>query len=290
MHFINISDFSKQDYLFLLDNALVLKNGKTDFTLSQKSIAMIFEKPSNRTKISFEVGIYQLGGKSIYFSKDEIGLGEREPIKDVARVMSRMVNAVIIRSKKHSTIVDFANYSSVPVINALSDLEHPCQALADVLTIKETFANLSELTVAYVGDGNNVCYSFIELCSLLGMTCRVSTPKGYEPKLKCAHTHTTDPKEAVKDAHVVYTDVWVSMGQENEEGQRLKDFSGFTVSNELMSLAHKDAIFLHCLPAIRGQEVTDTVIEGPQSRVFDQAENRLHAQKSILSFLCQRKD
>lgn len=263
--------------------------------LSGKTQALIFQKPSNRTRVSFEVGMYQLGGHSIYLGPDEINLGVREAIKDVARTLSRYVDAIILRTFAHSNVLEMAEYADVPVINGLSDFSHPCQALADVFTIQEQLGTFKGKTLAYVGDGNNVCNSLIYACAKVGLNIKVASPEGYEPDTRVFKEAksmallkdvliclTHDPYEAVRGADVVYTDVWASMGQEQEAAKRKAVFKGFQVNKALVSKAKKGCLIMHCLPAHRGQEITDEVIDGKYSVVFDQAENRMHAQKAIL--------
>ena len=272
------------------------RDRKSRDILKNKTIALIFEKPSLRTRVTFEVAVTQLGGSAIYLSKADILLGEREPIKDVARNLALWVSGIVARTYSHESIIELAKYSKIPVINALSDLEHPCQALADLFTIKEVKESF-DTTLAFVGDGNNVCNSLILASSLLGVNIIVACPKGYEPNkeiLERAKKYakekgsmveiTHDPTEAVKKAEFVYTDVWVSMGQENEREQRLEVFRDFQVNSRLLSYGHKPYV-MHCLPARRGEEITDEVIESEKSLVLRQAENRLHVQKAILSFL-----
>ena len=284
-HFLTISDFSKSQFEKLLDLAVKLKtdlkHGRHQALLAGKTVGMIFEKPSNRTRVSFEVGLFQLGAHGVYIQKQDIGMGDREPVSDVARVLSRYNDAVLIRALSHSTITEFAHYASVPVINGLSDLYHPCQAVADVLTILAHKKRLDGLKVCYVGDGNNVCVSLVQLCQLLGMEVVVACPKGYEPPVSGV-TVVQDVMTAVSGADVVYTDVWVSMGQEAETQKRLHDFSGYEVTLSVLAAAKSDVTLLHCLPANRGKEVSHEAIESAHSAVFDQAENRLHAQKAIL--------
>ncbi|MBP9838535.1 MAG: ornithine carbamoyltransferase [Proteobacteria bacterium] len=287
--FLALNEFTKTEIASVLELASKLKeeqkNGNAKSPLVGKTLAMIFQHPSNRTRLSFEVGMHQLGGSSINIRPDEVQLGLREPIKDVARVMSRFVDAVMLRVAKHTDLLEFANYSSVPVINGLSDLHHPCQAVADLLTIQEHKGELKNLKVSYIGDGSNVCNSLIHACSLFDLEISVACPKGFEPTLDKAYDKlevTHEPDKGIKNADVVYTDVWTSMGQEEEKERRLKKFKGYTINKELFHLAKHDAIFMHCLPAHRGEEVTDDIVEHPRSVVFDQAENRLHAQKAIL--------
>ncbi len=259
---------------------------------------MIFEKPSLRTRLSFDVGMMQLGGRGIYLSPAEVGLGRRESIADVARVVSRMVDLVVLRVNAHETLEEFARHSRVPVINGLSDLSHPCQGLSDILTIREKKGDLSRVTAAFVGDGNNVAHSLMLAAAHTGVRLRVATPAGYEPQARYRELAAdaarasgavieigNDPAAAVRGADVVYTDVWTSMGQEQEHERRRRAFAGFQVNAGLLALAKPDAIVLHDLPAHRGEEITDDVLDGPQSAAFDQAENRLHAQKALLRWI-----
>lgn len=291
-HFITIGDFRTEEVRSILALAHKLKalqkDGKKHTLLKGKTMAMLFQKPSNRTRISFEVGMYQLGGKTVNMTAHEVNMGVRETIADVSRVISRYVDAVMIRALYHSDIVEFAKHAGVPVINGLSDLYHPCQAVADIMTVEEKCGTLKGVKICYIGDGNNVCNSLIDICRPLGIELVVSCPKGYEPsgeERRAACTIITDPHKAVAGADVIYTDVWTSMGQEDETRKRLQDFKGYTVSAEIMALAKKEAIFMHCLPAHRGEEVEEEVLESKNSVVFDQAENRLHAQKAILALL-----
>jgi ornithine carbamoyltransferase len=294
-HLLSIADLEKDELFEILKLAEKLKEERykgvvTDY-LKNKSLAMIFELPSTRTRVSFEVAMSDLGGHALYLSWSELQLGRGEPIKDTARVLSRYVHAVMMRVREHSTIEEFARYSTVPVINGLSNLEHPCQVIADLLTIYEYRGDFEDVTLAWVGDGNNVCNSMILAAALTGMRMFVSTPENYDPnpeivgraKEMGAKLHfVRDPKEAVKDADVIYTDVWTSMGQETEKEARLKAFKPYQVSDELLKFSKDDVVVMHCLPAHRGEEITDEVMEGKHSIVFDQAENRLHAQKAIL--------
>ncbi len=294
-HLISMADLTPEELEEILELAEKLKEerykGRVTDYLKNKSLAMIFELPSTRTRISFEVAMTDLGGHALYLSWNDLQLGRGEPIKDTARVLSRYVHAVMMRVRNHETIVEFAKYSSVPVINGLSNLEHPCQIIADLLTIKEYKGNLKNVRLAWVGDGNNVCNSLILASALTGMKMVVSTPKGYEPNEEIVKkaiemgadlTFEPDPAKAVQDADVIYTDVWISMGQEAEREKRLRDFAKHQVSEALVSMAKDDVIVMHCLPAHRGEEITEEVLEGEHSIVFDQAENRLHAQKAIL--------
>jgi ornithine carbamoyltransferase len=254
---------------------------------------MVFAKSSTRTRVSFEVGAYQLGGHALFLSSRDIQLGRGEPIKDTARVLSRYVDGIMIRTFAHADVVELARYATVPVINGLTDVLHPCQVLADVFTVREALGGWEGKVVAWVGDGNNMANSWLHAACVLGFELRLACPEGYEPDhdiferaKQVAHVSITEePDEAVRGAHVVTTDVWASMGQEGEAEKRALAFKGYTVDADLMRLAAPDAIFLHCLPAHRGEEVTDDVIEGPQSRVFDEAENRLHVQKALLATL-----
>jgi len=264
--------------------------------LEGKALALMFEKPSLRTRVSFETAMRQLGGHAIYLSPDEVGLGKRESVSDVAQVLSRYVDAIAARTFSHQTLDILANYSGVPIINALSDLEHPCQALADFLTIYEKKDRLEGLTLAYVGDGNNVAHSLLLAASLTGVNFRIASPSGYRIQEEMLHLAqgyandsgaeifcTEEPRLAVSGADIVYTDVWASMGQEAEATQRHQVFASYQVNSELMSLAREDAILMHPLPAHRGEEVTDNILDSPQSAVIDQAENRMHLQKALLA-------
>jgi len=292
--FISIHDLSSAEVEKILDLAAELKQNPHQNLLAGKSLALIFEKPSTRTRVSFEVGMYQLGGKTVHLSPRAVELGVREAIKDVAQTLSRYVDGVMLRTFDHKNLLEFAHYASVPVINGLSDLLHPCQALADVFTIREK-KGLKGLKMAYIGDGNNVCHSLMFACAKVGLNLTIATPKGYEPKeeiVKLAFADAkkagieidilNDPVVAATGADVIYTDVWASMGQEKETQKRKKAFSKFQINRQLTKLAKPDFIFMHCLPAHRGDEVTDEVIDSKNSVVFDQAENRLHVQKAIL--------
>ena len=294
---LSVSDI-KEDVEYILDLASKIKAGEIeDKPLEGKTLAMIFEKSSTRTRISFDVGMYQLGGRAIFLSSNDLQMGRGEPIYDTAKVLSRFVDGIMIRAKKHSDVEELAKHSEVPVISGLTDLEHPCQSLADMLTIKEHLGGWKGKKICFVGDGNNVCNSLLLIAPLLGMDMSVACPKGYEPSediLKTAKeyaeenntdiTITDDIGVALENVDVVYTDVWVSMGDEEEAAQREIDFAPFQVNSDLMSLANDGAIFMHCLPAIRGQEVTADVIDGEQSVIFDEAENRMHAQKAVLYY------
>jgi ornithine carbamoyltransferase len=295
---LSISDISSEDINLLISDAVDMKVRGWLSLLNGKMLALVFEKPSLRTRVSFEVAMRQLGGHAIYLSPAEVGLGERESVADVARVLSRYVDTIVARTFSHRTLEVLAASSSVPVINALSDREHPCQALADLLTIYEKKEQLGGLTFAFVGDGNNVAHSLLLAASLAGMNFRIASPPGYgvqDEILRLAQGYamgngaeilcTEEPQVAVSGADVVYTDVWTSMGQESETKQRRETFAGYQVNDELMSLANEDAIFMHDLPAHRGEEVTDEVLDSPQSVVFDQAENRMHIVKALLAHM-----
>jgi len=292
--FLKVSDFSAQEIKQLFDLAAAMKSGQYDKKpLAGKNLAMVFTKSSTRTRVSFEAGAYQLGGNALFLSSRDLQLGRGEPIKDTARVLSRYVDGIMIRTFAHADVEELAHHSTVPVINGLTDFLHPCQALADVMTVREAFGTWEGKVVAWIGDGNNVANSWLNAAGVLGFELRLACPEGFEPNhdvYERADGVTTvsiheDPEEAVQGAHVVNTDVWASMGQEGEAEARKLAFKGYTVDESMMKLAAPDAIFLHCLPAHRGEEVTDEVIEGPQSRVFDQAENRLHAQKALMAIL-----
>ena len=304
-HFLSLKEYSKEEILAIIDLAQKIKEEtkRKEFVpyLKNQTLAMIFEKSSTRTRVSFEVGIYQLGGIGLFLSKNDLQLGRGEPMKDTARVISRMCDMVMIRTYEQEKLEEFANFSSVPVINGLTNEYHPVQLMADYLTMIE-YNKADNPTVAYVGDGNNMAHSWLMLASKLGFTLRIATPKGYEPKKEIVKDALAfakesgakiellnDPKEAVKDADVVTTDTWISMGQEDEKEKRLKDFKGFEVNSALMALAKEDAIFLHCLPAYRGYEVSEEVFEAHAKEIFDEAENRLHAQKGIMVWLDRQR-
>ena len=294
---LSVSDI-KDDVRYILDLASKIKAGEVEERpLEGKTLAMIFQKSSTRTRVSFDVGMYQLGGRAIFLSSNDLQMGRGEPILDTAKVLSRFVDGIMIRAIKHSDVEELAQHSDVPVINGLTDLEHPCQALADMLTIKEHLGDWEGKKICFVGDGNNVSNSLLLIAPLLGMDMSLACPKGYEPDeniVKTAQeyaaennteiTITDDIALALENVDAVFTDVWVSMGDEAEAKQRENDFAPFQVNLELMSLANDGAIFLHCLPAIRGQEVTSEVIDGPQSVIYDEAENRMHAQKAVLYY------
>ncbi len=297
--FLSLFDWSKDDIDKLMAHAGELKRekrkGKIRSSLKGKTIAMIFDKPSTRTRLSFEAGVAQLSGQSIFLSAGELQLSRGETIADTARVMSRYVDGVVIRTFSHRTVEDFAAHADIPVINGLTDLLHPCQILSDLFTLQERKGSYEELAVVYVGDGNNVANSWINAAARLGFTLTLACPEGYRPnqgilaralqqevsKIRI----TEDPRRAVEGAHVIYTDVWASMGQEREAAKRTEVFRPFQINRELVQRAAKDVLVMHCLPAHRGEEITDEVIDGPNSIVWDQAENRLHVQKAILERL-----
>ena len=293
---LSIADLSSQDIQLLIDNAIEIKTEGWNSLLSEKTLVLLFEKPSLRTRVSFELAMTQLGGHALYLSPAEVGIGQRESVADVARVLSRYSNAIAARTFSHDTLQILAANSAVPVINALSDLEHPCQALADLLTIYENKKELEDLTIAYVGDGNNVAHSLMLAAALAGMNFRIASPAGYSVKDDLLHLAreyandsktdifcTEDPTLAVSGADVVYTDTWISMGQEAEAENRRQIFAGYQVNGALLSLAKKDAILMHPLPAHRGEEVSADILDCPQSVVFTQVENRLHLQKAVLA-------
>lgn len=301
-HLLTLQDWSEDDILQCLSLALKIKamqkSGEQQTCLNGKTLAMIFAKSSTRTRVSFEVGTYQLGGSALFLSTSDIQLGRGEPISDTAQVLSRMVDGIMIRTFKQSDLEALAKHGSIPIINGLTDEFHPCQVLADLLTIYEKKGTLKGLKLAFVGDGNNMAHSLMIGCSKLGIDVAIASPDGYKPNPiytswavanSDAHsskvTICSDPLEACKDADVLYTDVWASMGQESESAQRKKDFDGYQINAQTLSVAKKDCIFLHCLPAHRGEEVTGEVIDGPHSVIFDEAENRLHAQKAVMALL-----
>src|SRR6058998_3979 len=298
--FLAVTDLTRDDIVRLFDLARRMKTGAYRETpLAGKSLAMIFAKSSTRTRVSFEVGTYQLGGHALFLSSLDIQLGRGEPIPDTARVLSRYVHGIMIRTFDHAEVEQLAQHATVPVINGLTDLSHPCQVLADLFTVREALGGWDKKRVAWVGDGNNMANSWIEAAAVLGFELRLACPEGYEPSRRlfdrakqagaCIEI-TEVPGEAVEGAHVVNTDVWASMGQEGEAESRRNAFRGYTVDADLMKLADSRAIFLHCLPAHRGEEVAADVIDGPQSRVWDEAENRLHVQKAIMAVLMGGED
>jgi len=298
--FLSISDCSAEQLKELLRQSRRLKSlytvGGREAPLEGKTLAMLFEKPSLRTRMSFEVAMTDLGGNAIYVKPEDIGgLGKREPIKDMARVLSRYVDGIMARTFEHGTVTELAEFAAVPVINALTDWSHPCQAMADVLTIQEHCEGLKGVKIAFIGDGNNVARSLAFACAKLGMKMVIAAPAGYELDAESIEkadqvssnsvSQTNDPHQAVGDANIIYTDTWVSMGQEDEKKKRQADFAGFQVNAELLKSAPDDAKIMHCLPAYRGFEITDEVAESPNSIMFDQAENRLHFQRALLKKL-----
>lgn len=296
-HFISLLDLSTEELTGILDRADALKQevkaGIYSQALQGKTLALMFDKSSTRTRVSFEVGMNQLGGSALFLSPNDAQIGRGEPIEDTARVLSRMADIVAIRTGAHDNLIRFAEYSDIPVINALTDFNHPCQLLADVMTVREHLGDIAGKQVAYIGDGNNMCHSWMIASRQFGFDIRIATPDNYAPEaglLDACHDCVTvckSPDEAVSNADVVVTDTWISMGQEEEKQARMSDFAGYTVDETMMKRAAKNAIFLHCLPAYRGYEVSDEVIEGPQSVVWDEAENRLHAQKALIEFLLE---
>ena len=304
-HFLTLKDYTKEEILEIIKLGFKikkkLKRGKQKPYLEKQTLAMIFEKSSTRTRMSFEIGMYQLGGHAVFLSSNDSQLGRGEPMKDTARVISRMADMVMIRTFLQESLEEFAKYATVPVINGLTDLYHPVQLLADYMTMVEYQKDKNPI-VAYVGDGNNMTHSWMWLAAKLGFELRVASPKGYEADGDVMHETLTeakksgakidffhDPKKAVKNADVVTTDTWISMGQEEEKEKRIRDFEGFIVDEKMMKLAKKDAIFLHCLPAYRDYEVSEAVLEGKQSVIFDEAENRLHAQKGLMVWLDRQR-
>ena len=293
--FLSITDIDGYELESIVADAIRLKRLKSAGTaheyLRGKSLGMIFEKASTRTRVSFEVGMTDLGGHALFLNPADMQLGRGEEIRDTARVLARYVDAVMIRAYAHATIEEFARYSTVPVVNGLSDRSHPCQVLADIMTLSERFGNLNDLKLAWVGDGNNVCNTWVLSSALTGMEVVVASPPGYRPKDEFVDraraaggkvSVVADPEEAVRDADVLYTDIWVSMGDEHERAERLRALKGYTIDARLLKRAPPDALVMHCLPAHRGEEIADEVMEGSQSIVWDQAENRLHAQKALL--------
>jgi len=300
-HFTAIADCTAEELQHVLDVAVGLKKqlrqtGQNDPVLAGKSLAMIFEKPSLRTRVSFAVAMTQLGGSGLLLRQEEVGLDTREPLKDVARVLSGMCDGIMARTFEHEKITSLARWATVPVINGLTDYSHPCQAMADLMTLQERFGQLRGRTLAFIGDGNNVARSLSVACARFGMKFVLASPPGYElPADDVARLRqqvadmdlriTQDPLDAVRGADAIYTDTWVSMGQEAEKAKRVKDFAGFQVDERLLAAAPKHAVVLHCLPAYRGMEISDAVMEGPQSLIFPEAENRLHFQKGLLAVL-----
>ena len=304
-HFLTLKDFTKEEILEIIDIGLAIKKdlkaGVYKKELENQTLAMIFEKSSTRTRVSFETGMFQLGGHALFLSNRDIHLGRGEPVKDTSRVISSMCDMVMIRTFEHSMIEEFASYSQVPVINGLTDSYHPVQLLADYMTMVEHGVE-NDAVVAYIGDGNNMTNSWLMLAAKLGFELRIATPKGYEVDADILEDALSlakesgavikvmnDPKEAVHDATIVTTDTWASMGQEDEKEQRIKDFDGFMVDSLMMCLAQKDAKFLHCLPAYRGQEVSEEIMDSHSQIIFNEAENRLHAQKGLMVWLNKQK-
>ena len=302
--FLSMKEVHSQDLDVLFKLADKMKKKPEQFygKLKGKSLAMLFQKPSTRTRVSFEVGMHELGGAAVYMPPQEHPLGDRESIKDIARVLSRYCDAAVIRTYAHSDIEDFARNADIPVINGLSDAYHPCQTLADLYTIREKFKGLAKMNIAYTGDGNNVLSSLLYGATKAGANLAIALPRGYEPNEEILKdikliskdsgskvTLSNNPFTAIKNAHAIYTDVWVSMGQEKQRDQRLRDFQPFKVNSAIIGKAPKDSVIMHCLPAHRGEEITDEVIEHPRSAIFDQAENRLHTQKALLYLMMTKK-
>src|SRR5918911_4791526 len=295
--FTRVADWSREELVAVLDLADELKRRRQardeHHLLRGRTLGMIFQKPSTRTRVSFEVGITQLGGTGLYLSAGDLQLGRGETIRDTGTVLSRYLDGIMIRTFAQSDVEELASAASIPVINGLTDSSHPCQALADVMTMRERFGHLDGLTVAYLGDGNNVCASLMVACTKLGASFRAATPSGYEPSAEAVEIARadgsvdlfSDPREAAAGADVLYTDVWTSMGQEEERERRLRDLKGFGITSELVAEAGNGAIVLHCLPAHYGEEITEEVLYGPQSAVWDEAENRLHAQKGLMALV-----
>ena len=296
-NFLSSLDLSPEEVIHILELAKSFKNKELNIQLNNKVLGLIFDKSSTRTRVSFQVAMSRIGGTTIDLNPSTSQIGRGEPIKDTARVLSRYCDVIAIRTFNHSDLEEYAKWSNKPVINALTDLEHPCQSLADFLTIQEEFLNFRNIVVTFIGDGNNVAHSLILCGALLGIEVRIACPKGYEPNasvIKKAReiyqddqllTITDDPYSAVKGAHVLYTDVWASMGEENQKELKDKDFDGFTVDTNLVEKADKNVIILHCLPAYRNKEISNDVFESDKSRIFEQAENRLHVQQALLSCL-----
>jgi len=300
--FLSLSDYSADEIYYLLETAIVLKRrwmiGEKIEILSGKTLAMLFEKPSLRTRVSFEMAMHQLGGKAMYIGPQEVGLGKREAIKDVAMVLDRMVEAVMIRTFSHDKLIQMAKYSKIPIINGLSDLHHPCQILGDLLTILEKKGTLKNQKISYFGDGNNVCHSWLVAAGILGLKLTICSPNNYQPQTDiwdwaqekgcnsgAAIVYEANQLVAAQDADVIYTDVWASMGKESEMEERIAHFKKLQVNQNLLDKAHPEAIVLHCMPAHRNLEITDEVMDGPQSVIIDEAENRLHAQKALLALI-----
>ena len=302
---LSIQDLSTTEVNNILDLAAKLKaqlkNGEQHHLLKGKTLGMIFQKSSTRTRVSFEVGMWQLGGSALFLNANDLQIGRGEPVKDTARVLSRYLDGIMIRTSSHDEVIEMAKYADIPVINALTEMMHPCQALTDIFTVLEHKGKLAGLKMAYIGDGNNMVHSLLQACAKVGMDIAIATPKGYEPDATIVAEAREVAKEmgstiiigndhlvAAMNADVLYTDVWASMGRETEQNIRKVDFATYQINQEVMDVAKKDAIVLHCLPAHRGEEITDEVIESEQSVVFDQAENRLHVQKAIMVLLMSR--
>ncbi|MDD2498528.1 MAG: ornithine carbamoyltransferase [Desulfitobacteriaceae bacterium] len=300
--FISLHDYTKEELTYFLDVADYLKAGqkagRETPVLAKKTLGMIFQKSSTRTRVSFEVGMYQLGGYPLFLSSNDLQIGRGEPVEDTARVLARFLDGMMIRTFSHDEVLKLAQYADIPVINGLTDLQHPCQVLADLQTIREYKGRLEGLKMAFIGDGNNMAHSLMHGGAKMGMHVVIASPEGYKPDEEMVKEAmedakenggkveiVSDPLEAVRDADVLYTDVWASMGQEKEAAARARSFAGYQINGKSLQLAKKDAIILHCLPAHRGEEITHEVMEGPQSAIFDEAENRLHAQKAILALL-----
>ena len=294
-NFLTVTDFNAEEILKIFESTKDLKKDPFRDAFKNKAVGLIFQKPSLRTRVSFQVGVWQLGGQCMSLSPAEVNIGVRESVKDAAKTLSRYLDLVMARVFKHKDVEELATHATIPVVNGLSDLYHPCQALADIFTVHEKKGGLKGLTLAFVGDGNNVCHSLLHAASMLGMNIRVASPKGFAPRREVTASAqvlasatgsqilvTTDPKAAAQGADVLYTDVWVSMGQEREAGRRARIFKKYQVNQGLVALAKKDCLVMHCLPAHRGMEITNEVIDGPHAVVFDQAENRLHVQKAIM--------
>jgi ornithine carbamoyltransferase len=302
--FLSLKELHAGDLTMIFKLAEKMKKNPQSFygKLKGKSLALLFQKPSMRTRVSFQVGMSQLGGDSVYVDPQEHPLGQRESIKDVARVLSRYCDAIVTRTYHHSDVEELARYATVPVINGLSDMYHPCQTLADLFTVREKFKGIQKMNLAYIGDGNNVLNSLLYGASKVGANLSIASPRGYEPSEEILRdiklitkesgskiTLSNNPFTAIKNAHAIYTDVWVSMGQDKQRDQRVRDFQPFQVNSAIIGKAPKDSVIMHCLPAHRGEEITDEVIEHPRSVIFDQAENRLHTQKALLYILLTRK-
>jgi len=293
--FLAVTDFNAEEILKIFETTKDLKKNPFRDAFKNKAVGLIFQKPSLRTRVSFQVGVWQLGGQCMSLSPAEVNIGVRESVKDAAKTLSRYLSLVMARVFRHKDVEELATHATIPVVNGLSDLYHPCQALADIFTVQEKKGSLKGLTLAFIGDGNNVCHSLCHAASMLGMHVRVASPKGFAPHREVTASAqvlasatgsqilvTTDPRAAAEGADVLYTDVWASMGQEREAGRRARIFKKYQINEALVALAKKDALVMHCLPAHRGAEITNEVIDGPHSVVFDEAENRLHVQKAIM--------